>query len=146
MPDHATEARSAAQSPAPLSRRAVIVGAGATAVGAGLLAAGCATDAGQAPRPSGTALGPASAVPVGGGAIFADQGVVVTQPAEGEYAAFSTVCPHQGCAVAEITDGRIVCPCHGSTFDLSGRVVAGPAPTGLDTVPVTVADDRIVLG
>lgn len=141
MPDHPSEART----PAPLSRRAVIVGAGATAVGAGLLAAGCSSAAPPAPPPSGTALGPASAVPVGGGAIFADQGVVVTQPVEGEYTAFSTVCPHQGCAVAEITGGQIICPCHGSTFDLSGSVVAGPAPTGLDTVPVTVADDRIVL-
>lgn len=145
MPDHPTEARSAAASPAPMSRRVVLVGAGATAVGAGLLAAGCSTADRPAPPPSGTALGPASAVPVGGGAIFADQGVVVTQPVEGEYAAFSTVCPHQGCAVAEITGGQLVCPCHGSTFDLAGSVVTGPAPTGLDTVPVTVADDRIVL-
>lgn len=144
MRDHHTE-RAAAPPPSALSRRTVIAGAGATAVGAGLLAAGCSTASRTAPPPSGTALGPASAVPVGGGAIFAEQGVVVTQPVEGEYAAFSTVCPHQGCAVSEITGGQIVCPCHGSTFDLSGGLVAGPAPTGLDSVPVTVADDRIVL-
>ena len=42
----------------------------------------------------GTALGKTSEVPVGGGAIFKNEQVVVTQPAAGTFKAFSAVCTH----------------------------------------------------
>ena len=41
-------------------------------------------------------------MPVGGGKIFAAEKVVVTQPTEGDFKAFSAVCTHQGCVVAKI--------------------------------------------
>jgi Rieske Fe-S protein len=78
--------------------------------------------------PPGTVLGPASAVPVGGGAVYADQSVVVTQPSPGTFRAFSAVCTHQGCTVSDVYGGTINCPCHGSKFKITdGSVVAGPA-------------------
>lgn len=73
-----------------------------------------ATGAGS-PAAGGT---PVSEIPVGGGKIFADREVVVTQPTEGTLKAFSTTCTHQGCAVTTINDGHIICPCHGSAFDI----------------------------
>jgi Rieske Fe-S protein len=139
----------AAPSPsAPLSRRTVVVGAGA--IGAGLVVAGCSTAGSLAPgkaaaAPAGTALGPASDVPVGSARIFDTQGVVVTQATAGGYAAVSTVCPHQGCAVASVEGASIVCPCHGSTFALDGSVTQGPATTGLQSRAVTLDGDQITL-
>lgn len=136
-------------SPTPLSRRTVVVGAGA--LGAGLVVVGCATeDTGTgeaAPRTStaGTVLGPATEVPVGSAKIYGTQGVVVTQATGGSFAAFSTVCPHQGCAVAAVEGATIVCPCHGSRFALDGSVEQGPATSGLSSRGVTVANDQLTL-
>lgn len=91
--------------------------------------------------------GPLAAVadiPVGGGTIFAAQQVVITQPAEGEFRAFSTTCTHQGCAVATVADGTINCTCHGSRFAIAdGSVTAGPAPRPLDTFLITRVGDTL---
>ncbi|MCA1781281.1 MAG: Rieske (2Fe-2S) protein [Dermatophilaceae bacterium] len=83
-------------------------------------------------------------VPVGGGTVVESAQVVLTQPAEGEFKAFSAVCPHQGCLVTDVRDGVIVCPCHGSQFDITtGDVIAGPARSGLQEKQVTVSDEGI---
>ena len=67
------------------------------------------------------------------------------------------VCTHLGCAplyrpeVAEPDlgaqwPGGFYCPCHGSRFDLSGRVFAGvPAPTNLTVPPYRYINDSTVL-
>lgn len=44
--------------------------------------------------------------------------------------AMSATCTHLGCAIAKVEWGY-QCPCHGSKYDSSGRVLAGPAPTPL---------------
>jgi Rieske Fe-S protein len=83
-------------------------------------------------------------VPVGSGLIVGD--VVITQPTAGVFEGFSTVCPHAGCNVSKITDGNIVCPCHGSRFNLDGSVAKGPATKPLESKPVSVQGDSIVAG
>lgn len=83
-------------------------------------------------------------VPVGSGVIVDD--VVVTQPAAGEFKAFSSSCTHKGCAVTKVADGTIDCPCHGSRFNLDGSVAKGPATEPLEAKPITVEGDSIVLG
>ena len=91
-------------------------------------------------------VGPVGDIPEGGGKIFKDHSVVVTQPASGTFKAFSTRCPHQGCAVSSISGGVIVCPCHGSEFSVTdGSVKKGPATTGLAAENVTVSGDSITL-
>lgn len=103
-------------------------------------------DAG-AEDPAGAA-GPLAAtgdIPVGGGAIFSDSEVVVTQPAEGDFKAFSSVCTHQGCQVTEVTE-TINCPCHGSTFSIEdGSPTGGPAPSALEELQINVEGDQISL-
>ena len=86
----------------------------------------------------------AADVPVGGGTILKDQKVVVTQPAKGDFKAFTAVCTHKGCTVAKVEDGLIMCPCHGSRFSIEdGSRKAGPAQAALASKKVTVEGDQI---
>jgi menaquinol-cytochrome c reductase iron-sulfur subunit len=62
---------------------------------------------------------------------------------DGEIVVFSPLCPHLGCGFQWGDDGRFLCPCHNSVFDLSGRVLGGPAPRPLDTLPFKVEQDRL---
>ena len=137
-------------------RREVLIGTGLGV--AGTVLAGCTTygekpAAAKPPSPSaapGTPSAPAQAlttvaeVPVGSGVIVGD--IVVTQPTAGAFAGLSSVCPHAGCNVNKIVDGTIVCPCHGSRFNLDGSVAKGPATEPLEPRAVVVDGDSIVLG
>lgn len=91
---------------------------------------GSATSGGGAP--SGTPVKTAS-VPVGGGLIQGTE-FVVTQPASGEFKAFSPICTHQGCPVTRIEGGQIICPCHMSHFDIS---TGAPTPESQAKKPLT---------
>ncbi|MFD7847611.1 ubiquinol-cytochrome c reductase iron-sulfur subunit [Nocardia sp. NPDC059764] len=102
-----------------------------------------AAEPGPAPL-NGTVLAGTADVPVGGGVILGD--TVVTQPNAGNYLAFSTVCPHLGCAVNSVSGGVINCPCHGSQFGLDGSLVRGPATRGLAQREVNVRDGQLIAG
>jgi len=102
--------------------------------------------AGSAPAGGGTPLASTSEIEVGGGTIFADQKVVVTQPEEGVFKAFETTCTHAGCAVTDVENGQIVCPCHFSQFSVAdGEVTEGPADAPLPEVEIAVEGDQIML-
>lgn len=93
----------------------------------------------------GNTLGPVSDVPVGGGKIFPDQKLVVTQPTAGQFKGFSAVCTHAGCVVEAVADGTINCGCHGSKFKVAdGSVANGPATSPLAAVSVTVSNGNIL--
>ncbi|MFJ7261041.1 Rieske (2Fe-2S) protein [Streptomyces globosus] len=146
-------------------RRTVLAAGAATLAGAALTA--CGGDGGSpAPDASGAqgappagdpaAGGPGageggtlartSDIPVGGGKVFKDRKVVVTQPTAGQFKAFSATCTHQGCSVASVSDGNIVCPCHQSLFKVSdGSVAGGPATRPLAPARITVDGDSISL-
>jgi Rieske Fe-S protein len=128
------------------SRRAVLAGAGAAGVAAVL--GGCATygekEGGAAAPAAAGALGKTADVPVGGGKIFEDRKVVVTQPTQGTFKCFTAVCTHQGCLVSEVKDGTINCACHGSKFKVAdGSVANGPAAKPLAPVTITVEGDSL---
>ncbi|MEV3934081.1 MULTISPECIES: Rieske (2Fe-2S) protein [unclassified Streptomyces] len=97
--------------------------------------------------PGGEELTRTADIPVGGGRIFKDRKVVVTQPAAGEFKAFSAVCTHAGCIVAAVADGTIDCACHGSRFSIGdGTVEQGPATRALPAERITVEGEGIRLG
>lgn len=97
-------------------------------------------------KPSGTLLGNASQVPVGGGVVFAGHQVVVTQPMAGTYKAFSSVCTHAGCQCNNVDSGMITCPCHGAAFSISdGSALQGPTQTPLPARTITVSNGEIRL-
>ncbi len=94
----------------------------------------------------GEALVAAADVPVGGGVILGERGVVVTQPAEGEFRAFGAVCPHRECVVKSIAAGTINCLCHGSRFRIAdGSVAGGPSPAPLPPRDIAVVDGVVTL-
>lgn len=67
------------------------------------------------------------------------QSVWVVKKADGGLDVFSPTCPHLGCGYHwNEALGEFMCPCHGSVFTTDGKVVGGPAPRGLDTLPSKV--------
>lgn len=135
------------QNPALTSRRIVFQGLGAIGVAVALAGCGGGDDGGAAPEPpaAGTALAGASEVPVGGGLILTDEKIVLTQPTEGEFKAFTAVCTHEGNTVTSVEDGTIECSFHGSSYSAAtGEVEGGPAPSALAEVAIEVDGDQIV--
>ena len=60
-----------------------------------------------------------------------------------EVHAVSARCTHLGCLVAWNTaEQSWDCPCHGSRFDIDGRVIQGPAVQPLDPIPAGTVQDR----
>ncbi|MFJ8625250.1 Rieske (2Fe-2S) protein [Kitasatospora sp. NPDC093550] len=126
------------------SRRTLLCGAAAVlAAGGAVAVTGCSSASSSGSSGSSAKgpvdLGPASAVPEGGGTVFRDQKIVVTQPTAGQYKAFSAKCTHAGCIVDQVKNQQIQCPCHGSRFGIAdGAVQDGPAPSPLPAYTVTV--------
>ena len=102
-------------------------------------------DTGHSPTsPPAGPLAKAAEIPVGGGTIFRDEQVVVTQPTEGEFRCFTAVCTHMGCIVSSIEAGGIRCECHGSAFSVEdGTPVNPPATEPLAKFEITVEGDQI---
>lgn len=138
------------------SRRSVLRGIGALGVVLvpGLLAAcsdgGSADGAGGGTTSETGASVPVSEVPVGQARVVDAGGsrVVLAQPSEGEFVAFSARCTHQGTNVDAAEGLVLLCPNHGSRFDAGdgGAVVNGPATAPLEELSVTREGDRLVLG
>ncbi|CAO3633828.1 unnamed protein product [Mucor hiemalis] len=58
------------------------------------------------------------------------------------------VCTHLGCVpIGEAGDfGGWYCPCHGSHYDISGRIRQGPAPLNLEIPEYNFQDDKLIIG
>ena len=137
----------------PPSRRTVLRGvaaAGALGVATPLLSAcggggssssGGGGTSGNDPSPgAGSELVAISDVPVGGGTILTGPKIVVTQPSKGSFKAFTAVCTHAGCTVGSVSDGFIVCPCHGSQYAIATGI---PTPNSPAQAPLARVDIKV---
>ena len=63
-----------------------------------------------------------------------------------EVTVFSPICPHLGCHYDwNAGRGEFMCPCHGSVFSPDGKVLAGPAPRPLDTLPSKIEHGELLV-
>jgi len=73
--------------------------------------------------------------------------VYLRRTSEGKIEAFNVVCPHAGCFVDfNAKEGYYRCPCHDSTFALTGKInkASSPAPRGLDSLDVEIRNKNEV--
>lgn len=70
---------------------------------------------------------------------FGSKPAILVRTPEGDFKAFSAVCSHLECTVQYKSDtSQIWCACHNGMYDLSGQVVSGPPPRGLESFTVAV--------
>lgn len=139
-----------------ITRRTAIASAVGLSAAAALAACAPATetlDQSQVPEPdaqspvaSAFIVAAATDVPVGSGKKYpaGDIEVFITQPSDGEFRAFNATCTHAGCAVGSLSNGQIICPCHGAKYDHdTGAVIEGPATRALAKAKVAVVDGML---
>lgn len=83
-----------------------------------------------------------------GQAYELDGKLIAVYNVDGEFFATDDVCSHEEASLAEgfLEDHLIECPLHGSQFDLrTGEVLSLPAVLPIQTYPVRVEDDRVLL-
>lgn len=64
---------------------------------------------------------------------YSNGNLLVDRPDQNSFNALSAICTHQGCLITgyDSSSKNFVCPCHGSTYNLYGQVVTGPAQRAL---------------
>ena len=73
-----------------------------------------------------------------------ERAVWLVKREDGSVRSFSPSCPHLGCGYRWFSESRqFKCPCHASVFDISGKLLAGPAPRSLDTLETRVEDGKV---
>lgn len=95
------------------------------------------------PTLNGSAAGNTITVTIDGGSPLASSGsaalvqagnagsFLVTRTGQDTFNALTAVCTHEQCIITGFASGTFVCPCHGSQYNTSGRVQAGPATQSL---------------
>lgn len=75
---------------------------------------------------------------------FLDAPAVLVRLPDGNYTSLSAKCTHLGCTVQFRADGDYFhCACHGSEFNINGKVLKGPAVLPLPRYVVSVSGDKI---
>jgi len=82
----------------------------------------------------------------GGGVIFELQDLprpILLINVDGKtFKAISALCTHMGCTVS-LSKNFIMCPCHGSTYNLEGKVLRGPAQQDLKNYNLKKNNGRV---
>ena len=93
----------------------------------------------QPPTPTEFVLGAPDDYAAGSRTLLSQVPALLIRSGTG-FTALSLVCPHLGCTV-DPQAGGFACPCHGSRFDLQGKLVRGPAGQGLTVLRLDTATD-----
>lgn len=71
--------------------------------------------------------------------------IIVTEDKAIASYGLNAVCTHLGCVVPwNGSENKFICPCHGSQYDNTGKVVRGPAPLSLALANATVTDNDTI--
>lgn len=108
------------------------------------------------PTIGGTVAGGTIAVTIAAGSPLASVGAaallqtsagqfLVARTGQEAFSALTATCTHEQCGITGFENARYVCPCHGSTYDTSGRVVVGPAVTALRSFATRFADPVLTI-
>jgi thiosulfate dehydrogenase [quinone] large subunit len=125
-----------------LGRRRSSPSGAAPVAGSGAISAGPAPGTGA---PAGQAIAKTTDVAVGDAKSFNTangQPAWLLHPSASSFTAVSAVCTHQGCPVQWAGNG-FQCPCHGATYDATGKATGGPARGPLAPIAVTVANGEV---
>ena len=153
---------------APVSRRRFCAGACKAASGATLATLFIACGGGESSPTSpsggkastlgvlsGRFMGSVVRVTTAGSALADVGGAVVVESVAGvfliartsanTFSAIDAVCTHEGCTITGADGATYVCPCHGSRYNRSGQVLAGPAMASLRQYATTFADGVVTI-
>ena|SRR5688572_22782025 len=151
---------------APVTRRQFCAGACQVASGATLATLISACGGGSSPASPGgmaTTLGvlsgrftgsviqvttAGSALTDVGGAVLVDStaGVfLIARTSASTFSAIDATCTHEGCTITGADGASYVCPCHGSRYNRSGQVLAGPATSSLRQYATTFSDGVVTI-
>jgi Rieske Fe-S protein len=86
-----------------------------------------------------SAVGSAALVEIPGGYVL------VAHVADTSFTAFNGTCTHQACTITGYGSQTFVCPCHGSQFSTSGKVLNGPASVNLSQYQTRFADGVLTI-
>ena len=116
------------------SRRLFLIGTATTFAGAFLAACG--------QEPTGEVA--KTEVPVGS-AVILDR-FIIAQPTEGQFVAYSNICPHESARITQVQGDVVRCPKHGSTFAIEdGAVLTGPAVNSLAPAELVDGGDTLTV-
>jgi Rieske Fe-S protein len=84
---------------------------------------------------------------VGGAALIESSAglFLIARTSTNTFSAVDAVCTHEGCTITGVDGANYVCPCHGSRYNRSGQVLAGPAKASLRQFPTTFADGILTI-
>lgn len=71
--------------------------------------------------------------------LFEDEYIIASK--DNTTVVYSSHCTHLGCKIDQVERGHLVCPCHGSEYDLSGKVLKGPAFKSLKKVAFSFSEN-----
>jgi Rieske Fe-S protein len=148
-----------------LTRRRFCAGACQAASGATLATLFSACGGSSPTSPSGTAsmlgvlsgrfMGSVVQVTVAGSALADVGGAALIQSIAGvfllsrtstsAFTAIDATCTHEGCTITGADGTAYVCPCHGSRYNRTGQVLAGPARASLRQFPASFADGVVTI-
>jgi len=73
------------------------------------------------------------------------QACQVARTAQDTFTALTATCTHEACTITGFDSSAYVCPCHGSRFNTSGRVLTGPASSSLRTFTTQFSNNVLTI-
>ena len=70
---------------------------------------------------------------------------LISRTSDSTFTAVAGDCTHEGCTITGATGTEYVCPCHGSRYNRTGQVLAGPARSSLRQYATTFANDVLTI-